>query len=162
MRQKVNLFFCLILIVSLTTIASGEETAEDCNRTGLEYYREKKYDEAISEFKKATELDANYLPAYYNLGLLYSEEEVHRYQEAIEEFKKVIDLNPEDKNARHKLALIYKLQGRYQEAIEEYERALEIDTGSFGGSEVEGGKDSLRKELWIFLLFQAGLVIALL
>ena len=162
MKRKAKIFFYLILLIFLSTIAYGEERAEDYNRKGLNYFREKNYEEAITEFKKAMELDANYTPAYYNLGLLYSEEDIHRYQEAIEEFEKVIDLDPQDKNAHHKLALVYKLQGRYEEAIEEYEKTIEIGLGSFGGSEAEGEKSSLGKELWLFLLFQIGLVAALL
>ena len=161
MRRKAKFFFYLILIIFLSGVAQGEEKAEDHNRKGLDYYREKNYEEAITEFKKAIELDANYAPAYYNLGLLYSEEDVHRRQEAIEEFKKVIDLNPQDRNAHYRLALLYKLQGMYEEAIKEYEKTIEIEAGAFGESE-EGEKGPLGKELWLFFLFQIGLVIALL
>lgn len=162
MREKRKFFLVLVIITLLSSVAYGEERAEDYNRKGLEHYREKKYEEAITEFKKAIEWDANYVPAHYNLGLLYSEEDVHRYPEAIEEFRKAIDLNPEDRNAYRRLALVYKLQGRYEEAIEEYERALEIEESAFGEGGGEGEEHSLRKELWLFLLFQIGLVAALL
>ena len=75
-----------------------------------------RFDEAISEAKRARELDPLSLPINENVGdILYL---ARRYPEAEEQLRKTLELDPEYDVARGTLAKVYEAQGRYGEALE--------------------------------------------
>jgi tetratricopeptide (TPR) repeat protein len=87
---------------------------------------QKKYDEAISKFKKSIESykDSEILYLGYNgLGSVYIE--LQRYREAEDCFEKVIGLNTTTGLGYHNLAYLYERLGRYRKAQKVWKEALD-------------------------------------
>ena len=75
---------------------------------GLIYFEQKKYEEAIKEFKETIfidEKDPESIKSYFKLGLIYFEQK--KYEEAIEEFKKNIIYSPYDSKSYYNIGLSY-------------------------------------------------------
>jgi len=59
---------------------------------GAAYANKKQYDEAISDYNKAIELNPGYATAYYNRAIAYANKK--HYDEAVSDYNKAIELNP--------------------------------------------------------------------
>jgi Flp pilus assembly protein TadD len=74
-----------------------------------------KLDEAVEEFRKATEIDPKFVLAHLNLGIaLHAKGEA---DEALTEFRKILEIDPQDYKARMNVAVILSEQGKSTEAI---------------------------------------------
>jgi tetratricopeptide (TPR) repeat protein len=89
------------------------------------YFGQQDYKQAISHYKKATELDSNYSTAFNILGYAYRQDE--NYSDAETAFKKYIELIPNDPNPYDSYAELLLKMGRFDEAIAQYKKALTID-----------------------------------
>ena len=89
------------------------------------YFGQQDYAQAISHYKKATELAPNYSTAYNILGYAYRQNE--QYADAETAFKKYIELIPNDPNPYDSYAELLLKTGRFDEAIAQYNKALTID-----------------------------------
>ena len=69
------------------------------------------YDEAITQFKKALEIDPLYTLGPVLSGNIYTDAE--NYQDKIKEFQKVIEMNREYARAHNYLGLAYLQQKKY-------------------------------------------------
>lgn len=85
---------------------------EKAQKTKAEYnlgntiYKNKKYSEAITNYKKATELaktNTEKHKAFHNLGNAYMQDK--NYQSAVEAYKMALKSNPNDEKTRYNLAL---------------------------------------------------------
>ncbi|MEM4407813.1 MAG: tetratricopeptide repeat protein, partial [Candidatus Caldarchaeum sp.] len=94
------------------------------------------YEDAISWYKKALEVDEEYAPAYAGLGEIYtlwvdwkgqSEECWASYNKSLEYSLKATELAPDLSHSRRALAMSYYALGRYEEAEREAKKAIEID-----------------------------------
>lgn len=85
-------------------------------------------DEAISESKRAQELDPTSL--IVSATVAYAYYNAHRYDEAIEQCRRTLNLDPNFFAARRYLALALAQKGAYAEAIAESQRAVERSRGS--------------------------------
>jgi TolB-like protein/Flp pilus assembly protein TadD len=85
----------------------------------------KRFDEAISEMKRAEELDplSPVISADAGLALVYA----RRYDEAIAQTKRALSLDPNFFSARYTLGYAYDGKRLYTEAIAEYRRALALN-----------------------------------
>ena len=81
---------------------------------GIEYYNVGSYEQAVECFNKATELDPNYIDAYFNLGSL--QEYLKHDQEALNAFKQIILRKPDDYEAVYKAAELSKKMGNPDKA----------------------------------------------
>jgi len=90
------------------------------------YFAQQDYKQAISHYKKATELDPTYSTAFNILGYAYRQDE--NYNEAENAFKKYIELIPNDPNPYDSYAELLLKMGRFDEAITQYKKALAIDS----------------------------------
>ena len=89
------------------------------------YFGQQDYAQAISHYKKATELAPNYSTAFNILGYAYRQNE--QYADAETAFKKYIELIPNDPNPYDSYAELLLKTGRFDEAIAQYNKALAID-----------------------------------
>jgi tetratricopeptide (TPR) repeat protein len=89
------------------------------------YFGQQDYDKAITELKKATEINPNYSPAYNQLGYAYRQ--VEKYEDAEAAFKKYIELIPNDPNPYDSYAELLMKTGRFDESIAQYQKALSVD-----------------------------------
>lgn len=72
---------------------------------GLKSFEQGDIPSAISFFKRAIDLDPNFIDAYYNLGAIYKKQK--NYSESAKAFQKAVDLNPKDYEATFELANSY-------------------------------------------------------
>jgi tetratricopeptide (TPR) repeat protein len=90
------------------------------------HFFQQDYAPAIAHYKRATELNPKYSPAYNLLG--YSYRQQGDYANAEQAFKKYIELIPNDPNPYDSYAELLLKMGRFDESIAQYRKALAIDT----------------------------------
>lgn len=108
--------------VKQTEISSKAAEADEWLTKGNTAYEAKNYDEAITCYKKATELDPEFASAYYNLGIIYTAKGM--LDEAVSAYKKVLTIKPDYYVARNNLATAYIKIGMFDEAITELKQVL--------------------------------------
>lgn len=94
-----------------------------------DYYRNdytNRFESAIADFTKATELDPEYATAYYNRGVVYDIQ--GNYEQAIADYTTAIALDPEYANAYYNRGLAYGIQGNYEQAIADSNKVVELDS----------------------------------
>ncbi|MBV8856156.1 MAG: tetratricopeptide repeat protein [Acidobacteria bacterium] len=89
------------------------------------YFGQQDFAQAITHYKKATELAPNYSPAYNILGYAYRQN--GDFANAEQAFKKYIELIPNDPNPYDSYAELLLKMGKYEDAITQYRKALTID-----------------------------------
>jgi tetratricopeptide (TPR) repeat protein len=91
---------------------------------GNEYYTyQNDFSTALVHFKKATELDDKYAPAYNRIG--QSQSLLGNYKEAEEAFMKYIKLIPNNADPYNSYAELLIKMGKYDESIAQYKKALQ-------------------------------------
>lgn len=107
------------------------------NALGLAYSLAGDHEEAVNSFKKATELNPDYIEAYVNMAIIQNEQ--CKFEDAKESYETAARLETKEKGLspqlKAKLAatysqlgdLYYELQ-EYKKAKDEYRRAIEVST----------------------------------
>ena len=83
-----------------------------------------RFDEAISEIKRAQEIDPLSLPINTDVGATYLF--ARRYDEALAHLEKALELDPNYAWAHHSIGYTYFLQGRDAEAVAKFLHAMEL------------------------------------
>lgn len=119
--------------------ASSGAAQDSGMQMGLFYLKEKRYQEAINEFKKVAEKNPLDEKAWYRVGTTYltwaEEEHAKRnnteasrlYGEAAAALKKAKEVNPQFSDAPYNLGLTYLKQGKTLDAQKEWEYTVTID-----------------------------------
>jgi tetratricopeptide (TPR) repeat protein len=89
------------------------------------FFGQQDFTQAISHYKRATELAPGYSTAFNILGYAYRQNEA--YSDAENAFKKYIELIPNDPNPYDSYAELLLKMGRFDEAITQYNKALAIE-----------------------------------
>ena len=95
---------------------------------GADIVNMKRFDESISELKRAEELDP--LSPIIGTNLADTLVFARRYDEAIAQYKRILIRNPNFEYAHRALGRAYGLQGNYSEGIAELRTALELTNGT--------------------------------
>jgi tetratricopeptide (TPR) repeat protein len=111
------------------------EHALDCDRydvwanysLGSYFNSEKRWDDAMTQFKQAIKYDPKFAAAYYNLGLLYSAE--GDFDDAATQFQETLKNGEDDAKTHNNLGTALRRQGRLDDAIIQYQAALKLDPG---------------------------------
>jgi tetratricopeptide (TPR) repeat protein len=90
------------------------------------YFGQQDFAQAITHYKRATELAPDYSTAFNILGYAYRQNE--QYSDAENSFKKYIELIPKDPNPYDSYAELLLKMGRFDEAITQYNKALSVDS----------------------------------
>ncbi len=87
-----------------------------------------KFDDALTELKKAQQLDplSPLMTSFLGEAFYFS----RRYKEAENECRKALELEPNFPVAHWHLGLIYEQQGLYDEAIAQHRKAIDLSGGS--------------------------------
>jgi tetratricopeptide (TPR) repeat protein len=98
---------------------------------GLDFYKKKDYDQAISQYTQAINLDpyndfAN-ASIYYDRGLAYRYNK--EYDQAIRDFNRAILLNPVRANAYYHRGIAHYHKDEYDNAIRDFDEAILLDPG---------------------------------
>ena len=87
---------------------------------------DKTYQEAITEFTTAIQLDPLYVDAYLARGIAYYR--MLNYEESIKDYNTVIDLDPDNPKVYLNLGNTHRMQrGQHQQAIQDYGKAIQLD-----------------------------------
>lgn len=82
---------------------------------------------AEENYRKAIDLNPNYVDAFINLGILLDTDK-NRRQEAEENYRKAIELNPNESTAYYNLGILLgKDETRLQDAEKSYVKAIELN-----------------------------------
>ena len=92
---------------------------------GWTFFDEGKYEKAISEFKKAIDINPAFKEAHCHLGVIYIEQK--RYTEAIRVLKEATSIDGSFKEAHFNLGLAYLNLERFEEATNAANAALKTD-----------------------------------
>jgi len=93
---------------------------------GTYCFGQQDYAGAVEHLKRATELAANYSPAYNLLG--YSYRQQADWPNAEQAFKKYVELIPNDPNPYDSYAEMLLKMGRFDDSITQYHKALSVDS----------------------------------
>jgi len=89
---------------------------------GQQAQRANRLAEAIQAYRRATELDASYFEAHYNLGL--AAYEFRNYPQALAAWENALAIQPESRDARYNFALALKAANYPIDAAHELEKIL--------------------------------------
>lgn len=118
--MKFNKIFKVALTVAIlfaTSNISFGAIATDAKlqyNKGIDYYQLGQFEESANCFKKAIELDPNYIDAYYNLGSIL--EYLKQDEAALAVFKQIILRKPDDYESVYKAAVLSKKVGEVEKA----------------------------------------------
>lgn len=107
MKKLIVLMF-LTAFTGLAAFAEPEKLFDVSNEAKLEYnqgvdfYKTGAYERSMAAFRRAIELDPNYIDAYYNLGSIL--EYLKQDEAALAVFKQIIVRKPDDYDAVYKAA----------------------------------------------------------
>ena len=111
-----------------TQAASPEELMAIYKALGRAYFSRDRVDEAISAWRKISELDPQNIFARIELAELFREQEL--YAQAIEQHEAILQLKTDDPYrvclSRREIGNIYEEKGEYEDAIQSYEAALAL------------------------------------
>ena len=97
---------------------------------GSLYGRELKYSQAINQFYRALEGDADHPEAWNNIGAMYRA--LGQLPQALEALEKALALDPKNAGVLYNLGNVYKQLDRKHEASEAYEQSLKYNPRNAG------------------------------
>jgi len=108
-------------IQTLNSTPEGDRSAKLYSAMGYTYEEQKDYQNAITSYRKAVELDHDNLDAVRGLAqnLLNS----GQLDAALEQYKTIADANPEDAQTYLRMAEIYRRSGRFDQALDSLTKA---------------------------------------
>jgi len=118
--------FAALAIFAFIHIRAFElKEAQAYNLLGISLKYSGAYEDAVSAYRKASEIDPKYDSPYYNLGLLYAE--MKNYAAAIESFSGALAVNPRQPASERELGNAYLMSGDKKRAAEHLRAALELN-----------------------------------
>lgn len=110
-------------IISQT--AANLQSANEFNYLGVKYLDNKKFDEAIESFRKATLTEPKNAIFHNNLGNAYFN--AQDYKKALVALQIATELEPSDAVFQYNLASTHSILGNHQEAFKALEKAIDLD-----------------------------------
>jgi tetratricopeptide (TPR) repeat protein len=101
------------------------DNATECCMLGFALIENSRWDQAISPFRKAVEIEPGNQKGYYGLGVVLNH--AQRWDESSAYLQKALTVGPASAEVYMALGEAYTGQGRLRKAIEYYEKALEYD-----------------------------------
>ena len=112
----------------LEIINENNNNSEFFNIFAIILFQLKEYEESISKWKKAIELNPKYFFAYNNLGNAFLK--LKKYDQALINFNKAIEIKPDYFEAfNNRGNTLLRLQ-KYEDALVNYDKAIEIKPNS--------------------------------
>ena len=108
-----------------TAFYKGVTAQERADSAKTEVDRQERYNEAITHYTEAIELNPEDVGAYNNRGIVYRN--TGDFAAAIADFNKTIELNPEDGRAYNNRGIVYRNTGDFAAAIADFNKAIELN-----------------------------------
>jgi tetratricopeptide (TPR) repeat protein len=106
------------------------------------YFHLRQYGRAEEFYRRATEIDPNYVLAYFDLGNVL--DELERTSESIAAYKRAVALSPRYADAHYNLALAYERCGEMRYALRHWQAYVKLDNR---GPWAEHARGQIRKLL---------------
>jgi tetratricopeptide (TPR) repeat protein len=106
-----------------TTLKDHKDAKAYFNR-GLAYDDKGQYDQAISDYSKAIEINSGIAEAYINRGNAYSKKS--QYDKAISDYSKAIEINPKYADAYINRGIAHNSLGNYNSACDDWLKACKL------------------------------------
>ncbi len=94
-------------------------------KSGLEYIKQRRYDEAIKAYSDIIRIDQKAAGAYYNRAMAYHYN--RQYRSAISDYTKAIELEPKSGSTYYNRAVSYHYQGEHNNANVDYGKAIALN-----------------------------------
>jgi len=128
MNNKMRKFVLYTLIFAMiATIGCGPKVdyeAKKAYNRGVDNFKIGQYDQAISDFSKAIEINPRFAMAYNHRGIVYDSK--GQYDKAISDYTKAIEINPKYAEAYNNRAVSYYYKGEYDKAWEDVHKAQSL------------------------------------
>jgi len=115
----------LIGEIATAVKTSAYDPARDRSHRGRNYYIQKQYAKAMTEFEKGLAYFPDYPAIYVNIANIHSDRK--NFAEAIKAGRRAADIQPDEPSRLTNLAIYYARSGQDDEAIRWYLKALEYD-----------------------------------
>lgn len=141
-KKLLAIFFTAMLISSTQCFADNMTEAKLEYNKGIDFYKIGQYDRSMEAFRKAIDLDPDYIDAYYNLGSILNY--LDQKEAALTVFKQIVVRKPDDYEAVYKAAELSLKLGQNEKA-----KALLalIPSGSYLTSRAQQLANSLNTDL---------------
>ncbi len=116
--------FILIFIIVLSCKLLFSESANNDFQQAENYFKDKKYKDAIYYYKKALTKNPYYTDAIYKIGKSYYI--LNRVDNAIEYYKKALNTDPNYLPAINSIGYAYLIKGKNSTALKYFKKALNI------------------------------------
>jgi tetratricopeptide (TPR) repeat protein len=117
----------VVTVAGSAAAQSRPREAVNRNNFGSELVKQGKLDEALSEFRRAVEVDPAFPAAQANLA--FTLDRLGQADEALSAYEKAIALDPQNAALHNNLGVLRNKQGKYDEAVKAFEEALRINPG---------------------------------
>jgi tetratricopeptide (TPR) repeat protein len=107
----------------------GSDDARALFERGKDAYKHNRDEEAVEDFKQATQLDPDFAEAHYRLGLAYNvtkqkDEADKSFEQAVKLYEKLTKQDPKNSDAYYFLGLCYEQLGKYDDAARVLKEAV--------------------------------------
>jgi putative PEP-CTERM system TPR-repeat lipoprotein len=146
-RRLLSRIFVPLIVLSLSwacSEANPEVAKREYLESGNRYFKQKKYNESIVEYRNAIQQDPKFGEARFQLAEAY--QAINDLPNALREYARAADLLPNDTRAQLKAGDFLLLAGRYEDAKARAERVVKsdpknIDAHILMGNAMAGLKD---------------------
>ena len=102
-----------------------DNTSEFYGLIANTYFKENRFDEAMTYYNRALKNNKNYISTYYNIAEIYKNKQ--DFDKAEEIYKKAIQISPDYIAPYYQIGNLYFNKKNYAVAIDWYKKALEIE-----------------------------------
>ena len=113
-RKLLTILGILVSLSVTTAFANNVTEAKLYYNKGIDFYKIGQYDKSMDSFRKAIDLDPEYIDAYYNLGSIL--EYLEQDEAALTVFKQIVIRKPNDYDAVYKAANLSTKLGQTDKA----------------------------------------------
>lgn len=117
--------FLFITIIALASVCAYSQNGKKFYKAGNKFLETFKYEDAVSQYSSAIEIEPSNAVFYIARGRAY--EELLKYENAKNDFEKAIVFSPKNVDAYVRLGAVLNKLGRYNEALVRLNRATGID-----------------------------------
>ena len=103
----------------------SDNSWEDLKEKGNSFFKQKRYEEAITFYNKALKLNPKSDVLYSNKGTC--EKCLKEYKESIRDYEKALEINPKNTKNMNRLASVYIIKGQIGNAKMLQEKALNLE-----------------------------------
>jgi tetratricopeptide (TPR) repeat protein len=107
-------------------VEADKAQAQSAFQEGMMLAREGKWADAERAFRRATQLDPDFLEAHFSLGVLLARQGKTRYAAAMNEFLEVLRLNPNDPDVYINLSNVLEQEEDYAASVKEMSKAVAL------------------------------------